>query len=98
MFQANAAPQPILASAFQRYFSTPRTGDYLTYIVDLMRPISPKGVAKLNSIYPFEQPYLNLKSLTHEVYLILRFMDDIKINGEGTKDLIEGDYPWPMRL
>jgi hypothetical protein len=26
----------------------------------------------------------------------VRFVDDIIVNGEGMKDLVGEDYPWPM--
>lgn len=91
----------MFADAFQWHFPTPPTGDYMTVIVDLMRPISQNGVVKLTSTDPFEQPYINLNFFSHDLDLIalregVRFVDDILINGEGMKDIVEGDYPWPM--
>lgn len=91
----------MFADAFQWHFPTPPTGDYLTVIVDLMRPISRNGEVKLKSIDPLEQPYINLNFFSHDLDLValregVRFIDDIVMNGKGMKDLIEGDYPWPM--
>lgn len=50
----------MFSDAFQWHFPTPPTGDYLTVIVDLMRPLSRNGYVKLNSADPLEQPYINL--------------------------------------
>ncbi|KIR31793.1 glucose-methanol-choline oxidoreductase [Cryptococcus deuterogattii MMRL2647] len=94
---------PMFADAFQWHFPTPPTGDYMTIIVDLMRPISQNGEVKLTSVDPFEQPYINLNFFSHDLDLIalregVRFVDDILMNGDGMKDIVEGDYPWPMPL
>lgn len=91
----------MFADAFQWHFPTPPTGDYMTVIVDLMRPISQNGVVKLTSTDPFEQPYINLNFFSHDLDLIalregVRFVDDVLMNGEGMKDIVECDYPWPM--
>lgn len=92
---------PLFADAFQWHFPTPKEGNYLTVIVDLMRPISNAGVVQLQSVDPFQQPYVNLDFFGEELDLIamregVRFMDDILINGEGMKDIVEADYPWPL--
>ncbi len=81
--------------------AAPPTGDYLTVIVDLMRPLSRNGYVLLNSLDPTEQPYINLNFFSHPLDLIalregVRMIDDIVMTGDGLKDIIEGDYPWPM--
>lgn len=77
------------------------TGNYLTVIVDLMRPLSRNGYVKLNSTDPLEQPYINLNFFSNNLDLIalregVRFIDDMLMTGEGMKDIIGEDYPWSM--
>jgi hypothetical protein len=91
----------MFSDAFQWHFPAPPTGDYLTVIVDLMRPLSRNGYVKLNSADPLEQPYINLNFFSNDLDLIalregVRFVDDILKNGEGMKDIIGPDYPWPL--
>jgi choline dehydrogenase len=91
----------MFSDAFQWHFPTPPTGDWLTVIVDLMRPLSRNGEVKLNSTDPKEQLYINLNFFSNDLDLIalregVRFIDDIVKNGEGMKDIISDDYPWPM--
>jgi choline dehydrogenase len=91
----------MFADAFQWHFPQPPSGDFLTVIVDLMRPISVNGLVKLNSTDPFEQANINLKFFEHNLDLIavregFRFIDDILRNGSGMKDVIESDYPWAL--
>lgn len=92
---------PLFADAFQWHFPTPPTGNYLTVIVDLMRPVSKSGYVKLNSIDPFEQPYVNINFFKEDLDLLamregVRFIDDILYTGEGIRDIVESDYPWPL--
>ncbi|GFZ51753.1 hypothetical protein JCM24511_09521 [Saitozyma sp. JCM 24511] len=92
---------PMFSDAFQWHFPTPLTGEYLTVIVDLMRPISQNGVVKLNSKNPAEQANININFFEHDLDLValvegVRFIDDVIKNGDGMKDIIEGDYPWPL--
>ncbi|KAI1612173.1 glucose-methanol-choline oxidoreductase [Exophiala viscosa] len=92
---------PMFCDAFQWHFPTPPTGDYFTVIVDLLRPLSRNGEVKLLSTDPKQQPYINLNFFSNDLDLIalregVRMIDDIVMNGEGMKDIIEGDYPWPM--
>jgi choline dehydrogenase len=91
----------MFADAFQWHFPTPHTGDYMTVIVDLLRPISKKGEIKLTSTDPFVQPHINLNFLADDLDVIalregLRYIDDILMTGEGMKDIIQEDYPFPM--
>lgn len=93
--------QPMFCDAFQWHFPTPPRGDWLTVIVDLMRPLSRNGEVKLNSADPLDQPYINLNFFSHDLDLIalregVRFIDDIVMNGEGMRHIISDDYPWPM--
>jgi choline dehydrogenase-like flavoprotein len=92
---------PMFCDAFQWHFPTPRDGQYFTVIVDLLRPLSQNGTVTLNSTDPLEQPNININFFSNDLDLIamregVRFVDDIIMNGEGMKDIIEGDYPWPM--
>ncbi len=91
----------MFCDAFQWHFPTPRDGDYFTVIVDLLRPLSQNGTVTLNSTDPLEQPNINLNFFSNDLDLIamregVRFVDDIIMNGEGMKDIIESDFPWPM--
>jgi hypothetical protein len=91
----------MFADAFQWHIPTPPTGDCLTVIVDLLRPLSRNGTVKLNSTNPLEQPNINLNFFSDDLDIIalregIRFIDDIIMNGEGMKDIVQGDYPWPM--
>jgi choline dehydrogenase len=92
---------PMWASAFQWHFPTPPKGNYMTAIVDLMRPLSKNGEVKLNSSNPLEQPNINLNFFSDDLDIVamregVRFVDDIFMNGEGMKDVIEEDIPWAM--
>ena len=91
----------MFCDAFQWHIPTPPSGDWLTVIVDLLRPLSRNGEVKLNSTDPFQQPNINLNFFSHDLDLValregIRFVDDIIVNGEGMKDLVGEDYPWPM--
>ena len=73
----------------------------MTIIVDLLRPVSKPGHVKLVSLDPFENPYINLNFLADDLDILciregVRFINDILMTGEGMKDLIEQDYPFPM--
>ncbi|KAL9609996.1 MAG: hypothetical protein Q9167_005269 [Letrouitia subvulpina] len=92
---------PMFANAFQWHFPTPPSGDYLTVIVDLMRPLSSPGEVRLRSASFLNQPYISLNFFSDDIDLVamregVRFIDDILMNGQAMKDLIEADYPWPM--
>lgn len=92
----------MFADAFQWHFPVPSEGDWLTVIVDLVRPLSKNGVVRLTSLDPREQPYINLNYFSNELDILalregVRFIDDILMNGDGMKDIIGKDYPWAMR-
>jgi hypothetical protein len=91
----------MFSDAFQWHIPTPPAGDWLTVIVDLLRPLSQNGVVKLNSTDPLDQPYLNLHYFSNDLDLValregVRFVDDILTKGEGFRDIVGEDYPWPM--
>jgi choline dehydrogenase-like flavoprotein len=93
--------KPMFADAFQWHIPNPQQGEYLTVIVDLLRPLSQNGEIKLRSTDPLEQPYINLNYFSNELDLValregVRFIDDILMNGEGFKDIIGEEYPFPM--
>ena len=91
----------MFSDAFQWHFPIPPEGDWLTVIVDLLRPLSRNGEVKLNSADPLQQPYINLNFFSNELDILalregVRFIDDILTTGDGMKDIIREDYPWPM--
>jgi choline dehydrogenase-like flavoprotein len=92
---------PVFADAFQWHFPTPPTGNYVSVIVDLMRPISHTGTVRLNSTDPFEQAHIDLGFLSHDLDVLAlregtRFIGDLFYKGDGMKDIVEQDYPWPL--
>ncbi|KUI53180.1 Oxygen-dependent choline dehydrogenase [Cytospora mali] len=92
---------PMFSDAFQWHIPCPPEGDWLTVIVDLLRPQSRAGVVTLNSTDPLEQANVNLNFFADHLDLValrqgVRFVDDILLNGDGMKDIIGEDYPWAM--
>ena len=93
---------PVFANAFQWHIPAPAGGgDHLTVIVDLLRPVSKPGEVRLRSADYHEQPYINLNFMENDLDLIalregVRHIDDILLHGDGMKDTIGADYPWPM--
>ncbi|KAF4462205.1 glucose-methanol-choline oxidoreductase [Fusarium albosuccineum] len=92
---------PMFCDAFQWHIPTPPQGNCLTVIVDLLRPLSRNGTVTLKSSNPLEQAKINLNFFSNDPDLVamrqgIRFVDDILLNGEGMKDIIEEDYPWAM--
>ncbi|KAH8668127.1 hypothetical protein BGZ60DRAFT_43938 [Tricladium varicosporioides] len=92
---------PMFSDAFQWHIPTPSEGSWVTVIVDLLRPLSQNGQVKLNSADPLIQPNVNLNFFSHDLDIIalrqgVRFIDDILQTGDGFKDIIGEDYPWPM--
>lgn len=91
----------MFAGAFQWHFPVPPEGDWLTVIIHLARPLSRNGYVRLHSVDPHEEPYINLKYFSNELDTMalkegLRFIDNIVMNGDGMKDIIHEDYPWPI--
>ena len=92
---------PVFSDAFQWHIPTPPQGEYMTVIVDLLRPLSKTGTVTLNSTDPLQQPHVNLNFFAEDLDIVamregIRAVDDILLNGEGMKDIIEEDYPWAM--
>jgi choline dehydrogenase len=91
----------MFCSAFQYHYPSPPVGDYMTVVVDLLRPVSKYGEVKLVSKDPLKDPYINIDFLADDLDVLalregVRYINDILMNGEGMKDLIESDYPFPM--
>jgi choline dehydrogenase len=91
----------MFSDAFQWHIPAPAEGNWMTVIIDLLRPLSRNGVVKLNSANPLDQPNINLNFFSHDLDIIalrqgVRFIDDMLMTGEGMKDIIGEDYPWPM--
>ena len=91
----------MFSDAFQWHIPTPPSGSYVTVIVDPLRPLSQSGFVKLNSASPLEQPFTNLNFFSNDLDLIAmregcRFVDNIITTGDGMKDIIGDDYPWPL--
>ena len=81
----------MFANAFQWHFPTPSSGDHLTVIVDLLRPVSPPGQVRLQSASYLDQANINLNFFASDLDLIamregVRFVDDIILNGKGMRD------------
>ena len=92
---------PMFADAFQWHIPTPPSGSWFTVIVDLLRPLSRGGEVKLNSANPLDQPFINLNFFSNDLDVMalregIRYIDDILTTGDGMKDIIGEDYPWPM--
>ncbi|KAK4142887.1 uncharacterized protein C8A04DRAFT_29464 [Dichotomopilus funicola] len=92
---------PMFADAFQWHIPTPPKGDHLTVIVDLLRPQSRNGSVTLATADPLVQPKVNINFFSNDLDLAvlregIRWVDDILMNGDGMKDIIGKDYPWPM--
>ncbi|KAJ5604352.1 hypothetical protein N7510_009506 [Penicillium lagena] len=93
----------LFGSAFQWHYPTPKKGDYMTVMVDLVRPVSDPGEVKLNSSDPLEQANINLNYFNNDLDIIairegIRYSYDVLKNGEGFKDIIVDEYPWEMPL
>ncbi|KAJ6150011.1 Glucose-methanol-choline oxidoreductase C-terminal [Penicillium samsonianum] len=92
----------LFGSAFQWHYPTPNKGNYMTVMVDLVRPVSEPGEVTLNSADPLQQPNINLNYFNNDLDIIairegIRYSYDV-LNGPGFKDIIEGEYPWEMPL
>ncbi|KAK7432076.1 hypothetical protein QQZ08_001366 [Neonectria magnoliae] len=90
---------PMFCDAFQWHIPTPPEGDYMTVIVDLLRPLSKNETVTLNSANPLDQANININFFSNDLDLVamrqgVRFVDHIILNGDGMKDFVEEDYPW----
>ncbi|KAJ5932785.1 hypothetical protein N7516_007274 [Penicillium verrucosum] len=93
----------LFGSAFQWHYPTPSKGNYMTVMVDLVRPVSDPGEVILNSADPLQQPNINLNYFNNDLDIIalregIRYTYDVLKNGPGIKDIIEDEYPWEMPL
>ena len=91
----------MFGSAFQWHFPTPKEGDHITVVVDLVRPISEPGELTLNSADPLVQPNINLNFFADDLDIIamregIRFSYDVLTKGDVFKDLVISEYPWDM--
>ncbi|KAJ5108492.1 Glucose-methanol-choline oxidoreductase [Penicillium angulare] len=92
---------PMFCKAFQWHFPVPSEGDWLTVIVDLLRPQSKSGFVRLTSLDPHEQPNIHLDYFSNPLDILalregVRFINDILMTGNDMRDIIREDYPWPM--
>lgn len=90
-------------SAFQWHFPPPPEGEHTTVVVDLVRPVSGPGEVTLRSANPLEQPYINLNFFADDLDILamregIRFTYDVLTKGEGFKDYVMSESPWPMPL
>ncbi|PHH65629.1 hypothetical protein CDD81_1715 [Ophiocordyceps australis] len=93
----------MFGSAFQWHYPIPPTGQHLTVMVDLVRPVSEGGTVTLNSADPFEQANINLNFFENDLDIIamregIRFTYDVLTKGEAFKDIVVDEYPWHMPL
>lgn len=93
----------LFGSAFQWHYPTPSKGNFITVMVDLVRPVSEGGEITLNSDDPLQQANINLNYFNNDLDIIairegIRYAYDVLKNGEGFKDIVEDEYPWPMPL
>lgn len=91
----------MFGSAFQWHFPAPKQGQYLTVVVDLVRPISEPGSVTLNSADPFQQANINLNFFANELDIIamregIRFSYDVLAKTKAFGPLVEAEYPWKM--
>jgi choline dehydrogenase len=97
---------PMFSKPFQWNFPSPEgdgkeDSDYLTVIVDLLRPVSKAGSVTLGSADAMASPVINQNFCNDDLDVIalregVRHIDDILMHGEGMKELVGEDYPWPM--
>ncbi|KAL2812261.1 hypothetical protein BJX63DRAFT_248325 [Aspergillus granulosus] len=92
----------MFSTAFQWHYPVPPQGDYMTVIVDLLRPIS-QGEVTLNSANPLVQPNINLNFFGDDLDILamregVRWTYDVLTKGKGFKDIVVAEYPWTMPL
>ncbi|RDW68785.1 GMC family oxidoreductase [Aspergillus mulundensis] len=93
----------MFGTAFQWHYPVPKKGNYLTVVVDLVRPISPPGEVTLIDGNPLTQPAINLNFFADDLDIIamregIRFSYDMLTKVDGFKDLVVAEYPWEMPL
>ena len=94
--------KPAFAKPFVPHIERPDKGDFLTVVVDLLRPLS-RGRVSLKSTDPLDQPAINENFCAHPLDIVglregLRFTDELLRRGEGTKQIMGEDYPDPLPL
>ncbi|KAH8651475.1 hypothetical protein BGZ61DRAFT_542061 [Ilyonectria robusta] len=92
----------LFSSAFQWHYPVPESGNYITVIVDLLRPLS-EGQVTLNSADPHVQPNINLNFFGNDLDILamregVRWTYDLLTTGAGFKDIVVAEYPWKMPL
>lgn len=92
---------PGFGDAFQWHIPTPPSGDHVTVIVDLLRPVSKPGMVGLISVDHNDQLYINLNFMENDLDLLaaregVRRIDDILLNGDSMEEIVGKDYPWPL--
>ncbi|KKK12053.1 hypothetical protein P175DRAFT_0473028 [Aspergillus ochraceoroseus IBT 24754] len=92
----------MFSSAFQWHYPVPSQGNYMTVIVDLLRPLS-EGEVTLNSNNALVQPNINLNFFGSDLDILamregVRWTYDVLTNGAGFKDIVVAEYPWTMPL
>jgi choline dehydrogenase-like flavoprotein len=92
----------MFSTAFQWHYPTPPSGNFMTVIVDLLRPIS-QGEVTLNSANPLIQPNINLNFFGDDLDILamregVRWTYDVLTKGKGFKDIVVAEYPWTMPL
>ena len=93
----------LFGSAFQWHYPTPAKGEYMTVMVDLVRPVSEPGEVTLHSADPLQQANINLNYFNNDLDIVamregIRYAYDILKYREGFKDVIVSEYPWEMPL
>ncbi|RFU27761.1 hypothetical protein B7463_g8570, partial [Scytalidium lignicola] len=93
----------MFSTAFQWHYPVPQEGNYMTVIVDLLRPVSEGGEVTLNSANPLVQPNINLNFFASDLDVLamregVRWTYDVLMDGEGFKDIVVDEYPWKMPL
>jgi choline dehydrogenase len=93
----------MFGSAFQWHYPVPKKGNYVSVVVDLVRPVSDGGEVTLKSTDPLEQPNINLNFFADDLDIIamregIRFSYDVLTKGDGFKDVVVDEYPWDMPL
>lgn len=94
---------PIFSDAFQWHIPAPEGdgGEYMTVIVDLLRPLSKSGTVDLVDGDARTAPRVNLAFFEDALDLVamregVRWVDELLMEGEGMRDVVVGDYPWRM--
>ncbi|KAJ5917597.1 oxidoreductase [Penicillium verhagenii] len=92
----------MFSTAFQWHYPVPEKGNYMTVIVDLLRPLS-EGEVTLHNANPLVQPNINLNFFGNDLDILamregVRWTYDVLTSGAGFKDLVLGEYPWKMPL